>query len=366
MRDDTYLQFINFLKCQQKFNKILPQTFDVQSCLEHKYPPSQRQAITAELANLDSNPITVLGLNFRHNLYTSAGMFKGTTGYEFVNGLKAGAFVFGTTTFNPREGNTKHGVKHPFVSLESSHVALNYLGLPNAGDEVISKHQFLNKDPNCPVIVSVMRSPDFAIDEATEKLVQSLWLYHENHTVDMIEINESCPNVNASNGSIDELSQRLRYIADNFLHKRSRHLPVVLKLSNMINHNQLRELTTLLIELQFDGIIVGNTVTNYDDYAPQITLQDTSLYNYFTEKFGGGLSGVVLKGTSLRNVEVVAEVVEQLKPNHEFAIIRCGGINTAQDLKDSDDYGVSLNQWYSGFIGNFLQDDVKTYVNMRK
>ncbi len=381
MRDDSYLQFIRFLKANQGFARLLPnglqvkmqshfrtqfmnrlQSFDVQQVIKHKYSIGEQQEIKAQFAQIEQKPIKVLGLNFRHNLYNSAGMFKSTQGYQFVNELKAGAFTFGTTTANPRKGNTKNNIQHPFISLEESGIALNFLGLPNAGDAIMSQHHFDNKDELCPVIVSVMRSPDFDSKEAMEKLIQSLWLYHNNSTIDMIEINESCPNVKAS---IDDVTSRLSYIKQQFLDKRTRHLPVVIKLSNQISGEQLQSITEQLIHLQFDGVIVGNTVTDYKNYSQYLHAKDRSLFNYFTEQFGGGLSGVVLKDTSLRNVETVAETVEKLKPNFEFAIIRCGGINSAKDLMDSAEYGVSLNQWYSGFIENFLRDDVKTYINMK-
>ncbi len=379
MRSDRYLQLMNILKHQQKLSYLLPKHlqvqiqsklrtrfinalphFDIQEILHNKYTSSAQQEIQEKLSELDDNPITVLGLTFRHNLYNAAGMFKGNAGYHFVNSLKAGAFTFGTTTANPRTGNRKNNITHPFVALGQSQVTLNYLGLPNAGDEVLSKHQFTDKHPHCPVIVSLMRSPDYPMHEAMEKLMQSLWLYHNNPTIDMIEINESCPNVNAS---MNDLTERLTYLKKEFLDKRSRHLPVVIKLSNQIDTEQLATITELLIKLKFDGVIVGNTVTNYTDYLQHIAPCEQQLYRYFTEQFGGGLSGVALKETSLQNIETVANVIAKLKPNHEFALIRCGGIDSRQDLIASEQYGVALNQWFTGFIESFLHNDVRTYCD---
>ncbi len=380
MRSNNYLQLLNFLKRQQKFSHFLPEYIqvkmqshmrshfikalphiDIDDILENKYPQREQEAIQQQLSQLDKNPITVLGLTFRHHLYNAAGMFKGNEGYDFVNALKAGAFTFGTTTANPRKGNRKKHITHPFVAFDKSQVALNYLGLPNAGDAVLSQYQFTDKHPHCPVIVSLMRSPDYAMHEAMEKLVQSLWLYHHNPTIDMIEINESCPNVNAS---LSDLTERLSYLKKQFLDKRSRHLPVVIKLSNQIDLGYLADITELLVQLKFDGVIVGNTVTNYGDYLPSIHPCEKKLYRYFTEQFGGGLSGVALKETSLRNIETVASVVARLQPNHEFALIRCGGIQSQQDLIDSEQYGVSLNQWFTGFIESFLCHDVQTYLRL--
>ncbi len=177
MRSDRYLQLINFLKQKQQLSSLLPKHLqvkiqsklrtqfintlphlDINEILINKYNRIEQIDIQEKLSRLDDNPITVLGLTFRHNLYNAAGMFKGNAGYHFVNNLKAGAFTFGTTTANPRIGNRKNNITHPFVALGKSQVALNYLGLPNAGDEVLSQHQFTDKHPHCPVIVSLMRS----------------------------------------------------------------------------------------------------------------------------------------------------------------------------------------------------------------
>ncbi len=381
MRSDRYLRFINFLKNKQKVSYLLPRHMQVRiqsrlrsqfinalphlnvnEIISNKYNTLTQQDIQTQLSRLDENPITVLGLKFRHPLYNAAGMFKSNEGYDFVNALKAGAFTFGTTTANPRTGNSKNNITHPFVVLNQSQVTLNYLGLPNAGDAVLAKHQFSNKNPHCPVIVSLMRSPDYAVNEAMEKLLQSLWLYHHNPTIDMLEINESCPNVNAP---MSDLTARLTYLKEQFLDKRSRHLPVVIKLSNQIDTDYLTTITELLIKLKFDGVVVGNTVTNYDDYLKDISPCEKRLYQYFTAQFGGGLSGVVLRETSLRNVETVATVIARLQPNHEFALIRCGGIKNRQDLIESDQYGVTLNQWYTGFIDSFLHHDVQTYLTVK-
>ncbi len=381
MRDTTFFNMVRMARQWQHLGVFLPkkmqvamqsktrtmfmqrlQRLRVADVLERNYASTERVHIQQQLEMLDTQPIEVLGLKFRHSLYNAAGVFKGVEGYRLVDDLKAGAFTFGTTTHNPRTGNTKYGVHHPFIALEQSQAAVNFLGLPNQGDSVLSQHQFVYKSPYCPVIVSVMRSPDYhSVNEAMVKLIESLFMYHNNSTIDMIEINESCPNVGAS---MEALVDRLRFIQDQFLVKRTRHLPVVLKLSNAMDPEGIKNITEHLIRLGFDGVVVGNTVTNYADYMQRISQREQALFEYFTQAFGGGLSGLPLKATSLRHAEVVAEVIERLKPAHEFALIRCGGIYTAQDLIESRSYNISLNQWFTGFIEAFLTHDIQTYVRM--
>ena len=293
------------------------------------------------------------GIEFRNALANSAGMFKNGEGYDVVAALGAGAYLGGTTTANQRLGNTKHGIALPFISLAQSRVAINCLGLPNYGDEKLSAQLLTaHKIKGCPIGWSLMRSPDFNQDEGLLKLINSLWLYHENLQIDFIEINESCPNIQHSSTNI---LPRLQLIAEQFLAKRRRHLPVIVKLSNDMGQQALELVVATLISLGFDGINLGNTSTSYAEFLPKIDPSEREMYTYFTSKFGGGVSGVVLKERSLELCAIAAERVALLKPNHEFHIIRSGGIDCQADLIRSQAHGVSFNQWYSGFFNNYAK-----------
>lgn len=303
--------------------------------------------------------VSAWGLNFRSSLMNSAGMFKNGEGYDVIEALGAGGYIGGTSTTNWRRGNEKLGIKLPSIILPKSKMAVNWLGLPNLGDGVLAKQSFTaNKKSDCPIGWSVMRSPDFNESQGVQLLIESLWLYHEHPQVDFIEINESCPNVKNGGGSI---IPRLQLISDKFANLRRRNLPLIVKLSNDLTPDIVKELIPHLIRLGFDGVNLGNTSTMYNNYSHKLMDSERDLFDYFTNQFGGGVSGTMLKQSSLALCRAAAEEVEKLKPNHEFHIIRSGGINSGQDLIESSQNGVTLNQWYTGFFENFNKDGYSVY-----
>ncbi|MBX9597772.1 MAG: hypothetical protein K2X04_04260 [Burkholderiales bacterium] len=303
--------------------------------------------------------ITMWGIEFRAPLANSAGMFKNGEGYDTVAKLGAGAYIGGTSTANSRVGNLKNGISLPFISLYNSKAAINFLGLPNLGDQVLSQINITsNKIKGCPIGWSVMRSPDYDESEGLSKLIDSLWLYHNHPQIDFIEINESCPNIKIGGGSI---IPRLQIIAQEFLDKRTRKLPVVIKLSTDLSNEGLAPILEELLRLNFDGINLGNTSIDYGSIKPQLNLKDEQLFDYFTQTFGGGVSGLPLKSKSLQLCAEAADLLNKFKPNHEFHIIRSGGIDSLADIGESQAHGVSFNQWYTGFFNSYARDGDKVY-----
>lgn len=300
------------------------------------------------------------GLNFQTPIFNAAGMFKNADGYDFVNNQGAGAFLAGTSTYTPRLGNSKNKIFLPFINLPKSNITINYLGLPNIGDEALSKKLITkNKNSNCPIGFSIMRSPDYSFAESLELLLKSLWLYHEKPEIDFIEINESCPNVNHVDSDLIFIIQ---FINKHFLKYRKRNLPIILKLSNDCNPSLLASIIDELITNNFDGITLGNTSTNYQKIAQEIDPKESKLFKYFTNNFNGGISGKYLNKKSLVLTQIASAQIKKLKPNHEFHIIRCGGIETIDDVKISLQHGSSLVEWYTGYFNNFI----KNYNNVYK
>ena len=303
--------------------------------------------------------ISMWGIEFRAPLSNSAGMFKNGEGYDTVAALGAGAYIGGTSTTNARAGNLKNGIALPFISLYNSKSAINFLGLPNLGDQVLAQINITtNKIKNCPIGWSVMRSPDYNESEGLAKLIESLWMYHNHPQIDFIEINESCPNIKIGGGSI---IPRLQIIAREFLDKRTRKLPVVVKLSTDLTLDGLAPILEELIRLKFDGINLGNTSIDYANIKPQLNSKDIQTFDYFTQNFGGGVSGLPLKNKSLQLCAEAADLLNKFKPNHEFHIIRSGGIDSLADIEESRAHGTSFNQWYTGFFNNYARDGDQVY-----
>jgi dihydroorotate dehydrogenase len=316
-------------------------------------------------------PKLLWGIKFNSPIFNSAGMFKYGFGYEVVANQGSGAFLLGTTTSKKREGNTKNGIKHPFASYPKSHIASNWMGLPNFGHkDLADKIAKINKIDGCPIGVSMSADPEDNTKDKLNGLLDGLKLF-DNSQVDFIEINESCPNVvgHSSNANPldDELIERLNFISINFLQKRKRNLPVILKFSNDTEPDLIPELVKMLINLGYNGINIGNTSTKYVEFEKVIHANEKAVFNYFSKTFGGGLSGRKLKENSFKLSLIAQDTLDSIKKSkdiQEFHIIRTGGIENYNDIKISIEKGISLCQWYTGYFSKYALFGNKIYLKM--
>lgn len=292
-------------------------------------------------------------IEFRAPLFNAAGIFKDFDCYNIAYRQGAGAYLVGTITPNPREGNTIHKISLPSAMYPRSHASSNSLGLPNPGIvktlEGISK---IERFPKFPIGISLA-------SESQEDLTQSMQLC-ERTSIDFIELNESCPNVENQG----DLTGRLEYIRKNFLEKRKRNLPVIVKFSNDLSFEQLPDVMDLLFELNYDGINIGNTSTDYAWMRDKIHLKELALYDFYAKHFGGGISGKPLRETSLELASLASEYIQISFPHQEFHVIRTGGIESSGDIEKSNKSGIHLNEWYTGYFENFLQDGNDLYKNI--
>ena len=313
---------------------------------------------------------TLWGIRFRSPIMNSAGMFKNGEGYKMVARQGAAAYLGGTGTWNQRTGNEKEGIYLPFVPYPNSHSASNWLGLPNDGDATNSHRAAqLERVLGTPIEWSIMGSPNLQGEEKLLYLVRGMQLY-EYAGVDFLEINESCPNTTHGKPQDDDLANRLRYVKEHFLDRRTisdtgrlREVPVIVKFSNDTELAQVPALLDLLFELGYDGVNFGNTSTAYAKRREKIDPSERKLYDFFTQTFGGGVSGRPLKESSL---ELAGRAVEHLMagpPSQEFHVIRTGGIESLADIKESERAGISLNQWYTGYFENFARNGHSVYRN---
>jgi dihydroorotate dehydrogenase len=325
----------------------------------------------------DEYNIRLWGINFACPLFNAAGMFKNGDGYHIVSAQGAGAFLTGTTTALPRKGNIKNGIKHPFAPFPKSMASSNWMGLPNDGHaEVAKRLSRIVKRSKCPIGASLSLDPDQTGKEALDGLLSGIQLY-EKANVDFVEINESCPNVphdekktlsddndseNEDKGLIDKnLINRLEFIKQFFIDKKSRNLPIILKFSNDTAPSLVPHLIDILVDMGFDGVNFGNTSTLYDEIRPEIALNDRKIYDYFTKEYGGGISGLPLKVKSLSLGRQAVKYVSYKELHKEFHVIRTGGITGREDLEHSAQAGIALNQWYTGYFDNFSKNGNKLY-----
>jgi dihydroorotate dehydrogenase len=307
---------------------------------------------------------TFWGIRFQQPLFNAAGMFKNGEGYDFVASQGAGAYLAGTSTSRPRTGNIKNGIHHPFTTYPKSKTASNWLGLPNLGHKEIHKNiSKINKIDGCPIGISVSATPEIDSKIALKELLDGLYLFQDSQ-VDFIELNESCPNVvgHAKTESVldEHLLERITEIATNFLSLRSRNIPVIVKFSNDTSPTQIPELIDTLVQFGFDGVNFGNTSTQYAKYRDNIHSSEQYRYDYFTQTFGGGLSGEIVKQSSKELSSIAVNHLQSISTQKEFHIIRTGGIDSIHDITSTES-SPSLFQWYTGYFEQLSQNGLEIY-----
>ncbi len=319
---------------------------------------------------IEGNSIKLWDIEFNVPIFNAAGMFKNGYGYNVVANQGAGAYLFGTTTAELRNGNTKDGIYLPFAPYPNSGSASNWMGLPNESHKLVAKRiSKIQKIKSCPIGASVSITGNSNSKEALDLLIEGMTMY-ELANVDFIELNESCPNVADGHHSIDkdsldqDLIKRLEYISKHFLSKRKRNLPLILKLSNDTNPELIPAMIDIMLDLNYDGLNLGNTSTDYNNLALQISAKDKMIFDYFTNQFGGGVSGRVIKEKSLFLIKVASNHLQSKYLNKEFHLIRTGGIENSFDIEESIQNGASLCQWYTGYFANYAQKGHKLYFEL--
>lgn len=307
-------------------------------------------------------------IKFASPLFNAAGMFKEAEGYELAYRQGAGSFLAGTVTPQSRSGNTKFGVIHPFLSYPRSKASSNWLGLPNYGAVVVAqKINSINKHSDFPLGISIASNGEGP--QSMDELIQTFQLF-ERSQVDYIELNESCPNIDHEGHRLDALDdnfvERLEFISKNFLKKRQRNLPVIVKLSNDFLPGNVPRLLDLLLDLEFDGVNFGNTSTDYENARQAIVSSELKSYNFFVDSFGGGIAGNPLKSKSLLLTKESSEYLQIKNLRREFHIIRTGGIENYQDFEKSTANGVVMHQWFTGYFENFARFGHKLYAKFFK
>jgi len=74
---------------------------------------------------------------------------------------------------------------------------------------------------------------------------------------------------------------------------------------------------------------------NYNYYSQFLKGREKQNFQYFTQKFGGGFSGELLKSRSLELCKIANHTLTQLNTKDEFIVIRTGGISTKEDIQES-------------------------------
>ena len=244
--------------------------------------------------------VTIAGVTLKNPVMTASGTFGSGAEYsEFVDLNKLGAVVTKGVANVPWPGN-------PTPRIAETHSGmLNAIGLQNPGIDLFCKRDipYLNQF-DTKIIVNVCGRSTEDYLEVVERL--------GNESVDMLEINISCPNVKEGGiafGQVPASAERITKAV-----KKVARQPVIMKLSP--NVTDITEMAKAVEAGGADAVSLINTLTGMKI--------DINRRTFAVANKTGGLSGPAIKPVAVRMVYQVANAVA-------LPIIGMGGIANADD-----------------------------------
>ena len=244
--------------------------------------------------------IRIAGVELKNPVMTASGTFGSGEEYsEFVDLNQLGAVVTKGVADVPWPGNPTPRIAEVYGGM------LNAIGLQNPGIEVFCERDipFLRKY-DTKIVVNVCGHAPEEYLRVVERLAEE--------KIDLMEINISCPNVNANflafgqePACVEQLTAQIKKIA---------RQPIIMKLTP--NVTDITEVARAAEAGGADAVALINTLTGMKI--------DVQRRTFALANKTGGMSGPAVKPVAVRMVYQVAQAVE-------IPIIGMGGIVTAED-----------------------------------
>lgn len=244
---------------------------------------------------------TINGIKFSNPIIAASGTFGFGQEYnEIYDVRQVGGISSKGLTLNPKEGNM--GIR----IYETASGMMNSVGLQNPG----VRHFIAEELPWMSSLGNVVIAN---VGGATlEDYIEAIELL-EPTTVQMIELNISCPNVKAGGMALG-IKSEIAYDAVKQIRPHT-HKPLIVKLSP--NAENIIEMAKACEEAGADSLSLVNT---FKAMAIDIKKRKPIFNNVYA-----GLSGAAIKPIALRMVHEVCK-------NVQVPVIGLGGIYTAEDI----------------------------------
>jgi len=276
-----------------------------------------------------SGPVRLMGLEFANRVGLAAGFDKNAVCVDALAALGFGFIEVGTVTPRPQPGNPR-----PRLFREvRARAIVNRMGFPNEGAEAACRRLAAwRRTVICGI--NIGKNASTPLDAATDDYLTALRMVYAS--ADYVAINISSPNTTG----LRELEQpaRLRPLLEALLAARSqlasrsgRRVPLLLKLSPDLSHDDLSATAATLAELRIDGAIATNSTV-------QRPTADCSAES-------GGLSGPPLLPLATRTVRRLRTLL-----GAGFPIIGVGGIDSYEAALEMRAAGADLLQIYTGLV----------------
>ncbi len=251
------------------------------------------------------------GVRMKNPVTTASGTFGSGAEYkDFVDLNRLGAVTTKGVASVPWEGNPTPRICETYGGM------LNAIGLQNPGIDLFVERDipFL-KQYDTNIIVNVCGRTQEEYIEVVERLAEQ--------NVDMLEINISCPNVEAGGIAFGQKPKLVEEITGNI--KKHAKQPVIMKLSP--NVTDIAEMAKAAEAGGADAISLINTLTGMKI--------DINRRTFALANKTGGMSGPAVKPVAVRMVYQAAHAVN-------IPVLGMGGIMTAEDALEFIMAGASM------------------------
>ncbi len=269
----------------------------------------------------------ICGIQFKNPLIVPSGILTKNTEYLKAFKKGAGGLVMKSCSLKPRKG-------HPFPRIvKFEHGFLNAVGLENpCVKKEIENIKKLRKKITIPIIASIFGPTIKDIGELAKRISQA--------EPDFIEVNISCPHVDASvKGSFYNDPKATKRITKTV--KKKTKIPIIVKLSP--NVENIGEIAKAAEEGGADVIAAINTV------GPGMKINIKNSNPILGNKVGG-VSGPAIKPIAIR---CVYDIYKSVK----IPIIGMGGLTTDEDVIEMILAGATVvgvgSALYTGGLGVF-------------
>lgn len=279
-----------------------------------------------------TNPVTLMGIDFPHQVGLAAGFDKNGT---YIDALAKLGFAFieiGTLTPKPQSGNDKPRL---FRILQCDAI-INSMGFNNIGIDAALEN-VKNARWRGIIGINIGKNRTTSLDDAL-----SDYCYCLERAVpyaSYITVNLSSPNT----ADLRKL-QGQEYFADlmqglficrlQAMDKYKKQVPLLIKVSPDENEETLKNLVEIGIKYQIDGIIATNT-----------TSSRAGVTHYPHGTRAGGLSGQPLFERATTTLELLRHLC-----GNDMVLIGVGGIDSAKTAAAKFAAGANLVQLYTGLI----------------
>lgn len=284
------------------------------------------------VCDIPSNPVSVMGLQFKNPVGLAAGADKNGEAIEGFARLGFGFIEVGTVTPLPQGGNPR---PRQFRLIEAE-ALINRNGFNNLGVDVLLEN--IQKSRYGGILgINIGKNAATPIERSIDDYLICLRKVYLASSY--VTVNISSPNTQNLRSLqygelLDELLHSLKREQQILSQKFGLYRPLVLKVAPDLNDPEIVAVANALLCHQIDGVVAGNTSLSRD-----------GVVGLTEAKQVGGLSGKPLNVLSNRLISMLARELKGRVP-----IIGCGGIHSVASGQEKINLGADLLQLYSALV----------------